>query len=146
MKRYVLLFFLLMGGAAYAQQCTPEVMREYTRKCVNQLRPHGYTFLKSYRIDASSNKTVEYSYIFNRGQTYMITFANESNPEEFSGILFELFDGSRRKLIDNFNPALKEYRTAVAFRCSQTGIYYLKFTFEPSVKDYCLVSVVGFKR
>lgn len=148
MKHYVfvLLLSFWVGSAAYAQQCTPEVMGEYTRKCVNELRPRGYTFLRSYRIDASSTKSVEYSYIFNRGQTYLITFANQSEPEEFKGVLFELFDASRNKLIDNFNRNTKEYSTAVAFRCSQTGIYYLKFSFDTSVKDNCLVSVVGFRR
>ncbi len=116
-------------------QCNPE---QYTEKGIKKLE-QGYTFLKSYPISGENGK--QYSYIFSQGTSYLITLAN--NATDSKGIYITLYDSENREIASSYQNG--KFYPAVAFNCSKTGIYHLKFTFQGS-KNHCAAGVLAMKR
>ena len=137
------LALVLVASPRTQAQCDVQM---YTQTCVQKLKQlGGFQFLKSYKVDGQkgSQKTIEYSYVFSRGTTYLITFAN--SDKEGNGIKFTLLDGQKRPITTNYDNTKKSFLPAVQLKCQRTGMYYLSYTFEGTT-DYCAASVIGFKR
>lgn len=131
----LLLIFSSITFLKAQSQCNPE---QYTEKGIKKLE-QGYTFLKSYPISGENGK--QYSYIFSQGTSYLITLAN--NATDSKGIYITLYDSENREIASSYQNG--KFYPAVAFNCSKTGIYHLKFTFQGS-KDHCAAGVLAMKR
>ncbi|MGD1842595.1 MAG: hypothetical protein ACFB0B_17130 [Thermonemataceae bacterium] len=133
-------FTLLMATNVQAQ-CD---VSAYTRKCVQFLKPKGFQFLKSYKIDGKNGnrETVRYSYVFSRGTTYLITLANAE--QDTKGVKLTLLSPSKQVMTSSYSSVAKK-NFPIQLKCQRTGIYYLNFEFDQG-SDYCAASVLGFKR
>ncbi len=134
----VLALLFNLGGVAIIKaqsQCNPD---QYTEKGIKKLE-QGYTFLKSYPISGENGK--QYSYIFSQGTSYLITLAN--NATDSKGIYITLYDSENHEIASSYQNG--KFYPAVAFNCSKTGIYHLKFTFQGS-KEHCGAGVLAMKR
>ncbi|KOY85398.1 hypothetical protein AD998_03845 [bacterium 336/3] len=111
-------------------------------KCVESLKPLGYKFLKSYKLEGKSSKPLEYEYTLSKGITYFISMVN-SDPS--TKLRVSLYDVEGKMIASSYNTDIKKYFPSVQMTVQRTGIYKLKFSHE-SPKDYCGASVLGFKR
>jgi hypothetical protein len=100
--------------------------------------PNGFTFVKSYELEASTNKKIEKSYVFSNGMTYTISTCN-SDPN----ISIKIYDSSRREVGSNF--INNKMNSTFGFQCTVTGIYYIDFFFDKASKT-CGAAVLAFKR
>ena len=137
----IILALFVMTNNAVAQ-CD---VTSYTSKCVEKLKPQSYRFVKSYKVDFQKGKVndVEYSYVFSRGNVYLITLSN--GDAKTQGLRFTLLDTDKKPLVSSYNDENKQYSSAVQLRCQRTGVYYLKYTHEKTT-NFCGASVIGMKR
>lgn len=143
MKKIILLSvcFVLIAFWGNAQ-CD---VTEYTNKCAERLKPQGYRFLKSYKLDFlnGSKKQIMYSYVFSNNTTYRITLAN--GDKDNRGLYVTLLDSEKRPVASSYMAKEKRYMPAIDIKCSRTGIYYLAYAVNEG-KNFCGSSVIGFKR
>ncbi len=143
MKKIILLgvCFVLVTSLANAQ-CD---VTEYTNKCAERLKPQGYKYLKSYKLDFlnGSKKQIMYSYVFSNNTTYRITLANSDKDNK--GLYVTLLDSEKKPVASSYIEKEKKYMPAIDIKCSRTGIYYLAYSVNEG-KDFCGSSVIGFKR
>ncbi|MCU0438350.1 MAG: hypothetical protein MUC49_10555 [Raineya sp.] len=111
-------------------------------KCVEALKPMGYKFLKSYKLEGKSSKPLEYEYTLSKGTTYLISM---TNADPSTKLKVALYDNDGKMIASSYNTDIKKYFPSVQMTVQRTGIYKLKFSHESS-KDYCAASVLGFKR
>ncbi|PKQ70722.1 hypothetical protein [Raineya orbicola] len=136
------LFLLLAFSFAYLANAQCDVT-EYTNKCAERLKPDGFKYLKSYKLDFmnGSKKQIIYSYVFSNNTSYRITLANGNNK----GLFVTLMDSEKKPVASSYLEKEKKYMPAIDIKCSRTGIYYLAYEVKEG-KDYCGSSVIGFKR
>lgn len=136
------LFLLLAFSFAYLANAQCDVT-EYTNKCAERLKPDGFKYLKSYKLDFmnGSKKQIIYSYVFSNNTSYRITIANSDNK----GLFVTLMDSEKKPVASSYLEKEKKYMPAIDIKCSRTGIYYLAYEVKEG-KDYCGSSVIGFKR
>ncbi|PWJ44694.1 hypothetical protein [Sediminitomix flava] len=134
----VIVAFFASSNEAKAQ-CNAE---QYVTKSMRALQP-GFQFSKSYRIDGrrGTRKKIEYTCVFAKDTNYQVTV--QSKDGSAKGIVSTLYNNKRKKLISSFHN--KKFHSTWTYKCTQTGIYYLSFTFVDS-KSYCGAAVLGFKR
>ncbi|MCS6795970.1 MAG: hypothetical protein RMJ97_06120 [Raineya sp.] len=143
MKKRILLLMLAWGFIYWANaQCD---VTEYTNKCAERLKPQGYKYLKSYKLDFmnGSKKQIIYSYVFSNNTSYRITLAN--GDKDNKGLFVTLLDSEKKPVVSSYLEKEKKYMPAIDIKCSRTGIYYLAYEVKEG-KDYCGSSVIGFKR
>jgi hypothetical protein len=118
---------------------------EYTNKCAERLKPQGYKYLKSYKLDFlnGSKKQIMYSYVFSNNTMYRITLANSDKNNR--GLFVTLLDFEKKPLASSYIEKEKKYMPAIDIKCTRTGIYYLAYSINAG-KDFCGSSVIGFKR
>jgi hypothetical protein len=146
MKRVLLLLVILATSLLAAQAQKPKCeVEDYTNKCIERIKPLGFSFLKSYKLDGlGGDKTVlEFSYVFSTGTTYIVTLGNADRNNK--GLVVTLLDDKKEVIVSSYREAEKEYLSALQIQCQRTGIYYLSFSFQDT-KDFCGVGVLGFKR
>lgn len=97
-----------------------------------------FIFIKSFDIQSSKK---EYSYVFSKGTTYMITCCDESAGKK---MVVELYDRDHKLIAKNFNEKKGQYFSKFGYQCQATGVYYMKYSFPDG--DDCGVSVIGFKK
>lgn len=114
----------------------------HLNKCVESLKPSGYKFLKSYKLEGKASKPLEYEYTLSKGITYFISMVN-SDPS--TKLRVSLYDNEGKMIASSYNTDIKKYFPSIEMRVQRTGIYKLKFSHE-SPKDFCAASVLGFKR
>ncbi len=140
-KIHIILLFsaVLFTAPRVFAQCDPGVQVD---KCIPKL-PEGFNFLKSYEVNdiKASNGKVEYSYPFAKDTQYIINICTDGSSNQ--GIVITLFDFDRHELASSKIDG--QYVSAIMFNCKSTGIYYITYTFEKSVK-FCGDSVLGFKK
>ncbi len=136
------LFLLLAFSFAYLANAQCDVT-EYTNKCAERLKPDGFKYLKSYKLDFmnGSKKQIIYSYVFSNNTSYRITLANSANK----GLFVTLMDSEKKPVASSYLEKEKKYMPAIDIKCSRTGIYYLAYEVKEG-QDYCGSSVIGFKR
>lgn len=113
-------------------------------KGIEQLSP-GFTFIKSYLLDGgreNSKGEIEYSFVFSKGTSYMLTLVN--NLGKSDNIEIKLYDPAHKLLVSNYDKKSKKY-FPVVYPCKSTGVHYMTFKFSNSA-DKCGLSVLGFKR
>ena len=128
-------FFLFISLSGFAQG-EPCKAKETASKLIE-----GYTFLKNYQIDKTTEE-VEYSYVFSNNTTYILAMANKEGNA--NNVIVEILDSNKKLIASNYNKKTDKYYPAVVFPCKSTGIYYLKFTFKE--RPDCFASVLGFKK
>jgi len=149
---------LLISCGAMAQQKTTNTKQTTTNtkqttvvecnagmhlnKCVESLKPSGYKFLKSYKLEGKASKPLEYEYTMSKGITYLISMVS---ADPASKLKVSLYDNEGRMIASSYNADIKKFYASMEMRVQRTGIYKLKFSHE-SPKDYCAASVLGFKR
>lgn len=133
---FVFSVFVLSGLDAIAQ-CNAENL---TIQCIPKLGS-GFNFLKSYKVEKSGKKYVEYSYVFTKGTQYMINIC--ASGQITNGIIVSLYDSERNKVASS--KVKDQYISAIAYPCNKTGIYYIQYTFD-GANSYCGGSALGFKR
>lgn len=107
-------------------------------KCMKNLDA-GFSMLKSYEI---STKEAEYSFIFSKNVSYMLTSAGSQTDE--SKIEIRLYDHKKKLIFSNYNKR-KDTFYKVIYPCVYTGIHYITFV-DHNIKKQCSASVLGFKR
>lgn len=137
-KLFVFVFFLFaLSGSSVSAQCNAETL---STQCIPKLAS-GFNFVKSYKVEKRDKEYVEYSYVFAKGNQYMI---NVCAPEQDAdGIVVTLYDAKRNKVASNKVDG--QYVSAIAFPCNSTGIYYIQYTFDDAAIN-CGGSALGFKR
>jgi len=137
-KLFVFVFSVfVLGGFNATAQCNAETL---STLCIPKLAS-GYNFLKSYKVEKGGKEFVEYSYVFTKGTQYMI---NICAPEEnANGIIVTLEDSDRNMVASS--KVNDQYITAIAYPCKNTGIYYIRYTFDDTAAA-CGGSALGFKR
>lgn len=146
MKKIGYIFAMIVALFAVTNNVVAQCdVTSYTSKCVEKLKPQSYRFVKSYKVDFQKGKVndVEYSYVFSRGNTYLITLSN--GDAKTQGLKFTLLDTEKKALVSSYNDENKAYSSAVQLKCQRTGVYYLKYTHEKTT-NYCGASVIGMKR
>ncbi|TAH25099.1 MAG: hypothetical protein EAZ07_08015 [Cytophagales bacterium] len=114
-------------------QCKPD-------ECISKMG-NGYTFLKTYQMEKIGNE-MEQSYVFSKETNYMLILCDKDGGAK--NVEVTLFDASRKMLASNYDKKNNKYYPAIAYNCKSTGMYYLKFNFNP--ESECCVSVLAFKR
>jgi hypothetical protein len=141
LKIFILLLLTapVFWSAKAQAQCNPSGQID---KCVPTL-PAGFTFLKSYEVNEvkSSNGKVEYSLPFAKDTQYIVNICTEGASSE--GIVITLYDFNRHELASSKIDG--QYVSAIMFNCKSTGIYYISYTFEKTMK-FCGGSILGFKK
>lgn len=143
MKKILLFVGCFIGLASLAKaQCD---VTEYTNKCAERLKPQGYKYLKSYKLDFmnGSKKQIIYSYVFSNNTQYRITLAN--GDKDNKGLFVTLLDSEKKPVASSYLEKEKKYMPAIDIKCSRTGIYYLAYELREG-NEYCGSSVIGFKR
>lgn len=145
MKKFLLAitiytFMALLPSVSYAQ-CDAD---KFMDNCSSKLA-EGYTFLKSYTIDASKvvNGKIEQSYCFSKDTNYLITLCGKEG--ENRNMVVTLYDSNRKQLISSYDKKSGKFLPAIGVRIQATGIYYFTFSFEGDGPQ-CGGCVVGFKR
>lgn len=128
---------LMMVGFIVNSECN---MDQYVSAATQKLS--GYTYLKTYKLDASKETEIEYSYVFSSNTQYMLTLANEIDPND---VLITIYDSQRKEICSNFDKKNKKFYQGIGYSCSATGIYYIIYSFKNS-KNKCAASVLGFKK
>lgn len=136
-KSVIVVMFLFLTFGAYAQ-CD---VTKYTDKCVEKLKPTGFRYLKSYKIDTQNGKkaVVDYAYVLSAGTTYIITLSTT----ETHGLFVKLLDSQRKEVVSSYNGT--QFFPAVQIKAQKTGIYYFSYAFKDA-KTHCGASVLGFKK
>lgn len=116
--------------------------RVFTKLVIKKL-PRGFTFLKAYPVDGrgGSRINIKYSYIFSKNSTYTVRLKN-SHPQN-KGVRVVIENSRRNKIASSFVNG--RYYNGLTYKCSATGIYYIKFKFDGQ-GDYCAGGVLAFKR
>jgi len=150
MKRFSLILAMFVSLATLAQKAkdvkknTPIECNasEQLNKCVQALRPLGYKFLRSYKLEGNASKPIEYQYTLSKGTTYLISMQS-ADPN--TKLKVSLYDQEGRMVASSYNSEIKKFYPSIEMRCQRTGVYKITFSHE-SKQDYCAASVLGFKR
>lgn len=123
-----------------AQSCSSDA---FYNDCASNL--DKALFIKAFEIQSKNFKkgetTVEYNYVFSKGTTYVITSCDkEENP-----MIIELLDRNQKLIASNYDKEKKKFYPKIAYPCSATGVYYLKYKFKNS-QESCGVSMLGFTK
>ncbi len=130
--------FLLMAVVSGKAQCNTS---QYSQQCITKVQD-GFTFLKSFSIDAGNSKDkVEYSYVFSKDTEYFLNVCSENNDAD--DIIVTIYDSNRKVVSTNY--VNNKFFPAIIFACKSTGIYYITYTFNKSPK-LCGGSVLAFRR
>jgi hypothetical protein len=115
---------------------SPHLLQAQTKKsnesndCITQISP-GMNFIKKYSIDTEGGlkSKIEYSYVFTRGTTYTLHICSK---EEIAGKIPEIciYDSQRNKVATN--KVEGNLFSAITFKCSSSGIFYLQYILEKS--------------
>ncbi|MDX1904779.1 MAG: hypothetical protein SFU27_11530 [Thermonemataceae bacterium] len=143
MKKIIVFSLLMMALSPIAfAQCD---VKDYTNECTDRLKPLGFRYLKSYKLDFlnGSKKQIMHSYVFSSGTSYIITLANAQKNNQ--GLYVTIRNSEKKAIASSYLEKDKKYMPAITIACSRTGIYYLDFQVKEG-KNYCGASVVGFKR
>lgn len=139
------IFFVLLAiiiplqNVVTAQQCeTTSVLPA----CLGLLK--DFTFVKSLTIDKdlfkAGNTEAEYSYLFSKGTTYLVTVC-DNNPINKKMVL-NFYDSKDKLITSSYNEAEKKHYLSITFPCTATGIYTLKYSFLNNNVS-CGISVIG---
>ena len=142
MRKYLIIAVVLIGSMTFYSDATAQCdAAKHKAACVGQLAD-GFTFIKSYLLDGAKAKKgeIEYSFVFSKGTTYMLTFANNLGKPD--NVEITLSDPTRKELAKNMHGG-KYY--PIGYACKTTGVHYMKFKFN-GTDDHCGLSVLGFKR
>ena len=136
-KPMFLMMFLLLTFSVSAQ-CD---VTKYTDKCVEKLKPTGFRYLKSYKIDTQNGKkaVIDYAYVLSAGTTYIITLSTADTK----GLFVRLLDSQKKEVVSSYNGT--QFFPAVQIKAQKTGIYYFSYAFKDS-KAHCGASVLGLKK
>ena len=131
-------FFALLFVTAANAQCNPDALAP---DCNSKLG--DFTFIKNYKIDPAkaANGVLEFSYVFSKDTQYFISVCDgkAGSPK----IEVTLMDGNKKVLSTNMDKGT--YYAGVAYKCTTTGIYYMKFDIS-SASEKCAISALGFKK
>lgn len=117
-------------------QCTESNVRD---ACGNKLKS-GFTYLKTYDVDGEG----EYSYVFSKGNTYLIQNCPSSGLSE--NMKITIYDRTKRRLASNYDSKSGEMNNPfLGYLCKMTSIYYVKFEIDEDADEECGVGILGFK-
>ena len=109
----------------------------------NTVLPAGFNIIKTFAVKdgGSSMGKVEYSYPFTKDTQYIVNISSADASNE--GIIITLYDSNRHKLVSS--DGKDRDLSSIIFNCKMTGIYYITYTFENTMK-FCGESILGFKK
>ena len=117
-------------------QCTEDNVRD---ACSNNLKS-GFTYLKTYDVDGVG----EYSYVFSKGNTYLIQTCENSGLNKNTRIT--IYDRTKRRLTTNYDTKTGDLKNPfLGYLCKMTSIYYVKFEIDEDADEECGVAILGFK-
>ena len=129
---FVIVFIPIISSA----QCTEAKVRDV---CSNKLKS-GFTYLKTYDVDGIG----EYSYVFSKGNTYLIQncASNGLNGQ----MKITIYDRTKRRIASNYDAKNNEMNNPfLGYLCKMTSIYYVKFEIDEDADEECGVGILGFK-
>lgn len=123
-----------------AQSCSSDA---FYNECATKLEKA--LFIKAFEVESKTFKkgetSIEYNYVFSKGTTYLIT----SCDKEESPMIIELYDRNQKLIASNYDKVKKKFYPKIAYPCSATGVYYLKYKFK-SNQEACGISMLGFTK
>ncbi len=126
---------LMFGiGLAANAQCSDDDVLD---GCSNELKA-GFRYLKTYDVDGDG----EFSYVFSRGNTYLIQTCEEASLNK--NVKITVMDRTKHKIAANYDRAGTISNSFLAYRCNSTSIYYVKFEIVGDDPE-CGVGILGFK-
>ncbi|MCB0430024.1 MAG: hypothetical protein H6585_12390 [Flavobacteriales bacterium] len=99
-----------------------------------------YALVKNFKITTTEVQK-EYAYMFNKGTTYLITICDDNVDNE--RIVVELYR-AKKLIASSFSQRTKKHYNKMAFPCTATGIYNLRFSFTYGAKACGSISL-GFQ-
>lgn len=137
------LFFVLsiLSFDIFAQGFVKCDIEAYKANALSYL-PKGFTLSKSYNVDSRiCRKVNEGILILHKNFDYVIRMATKGGG--FYGMIVTLYNAEREELMTS----VLEHKqfNGWTYRCKQTGIYYISFTFKDS-QSHCGGAVLGFRK
>jgi hypothetical protein len=142
MKIFCLFFILsILSFNTLAQGFEKCDIEAYKANALSYL-PKGFTLSKSYNVDSRICRKINEGILtLHKNVDYVIRLATKDGG--FYGMIVTLYNAKREELmtsiVDN-----KQFN-GWTYRCKQTGIYYISFTFKDS-QSHCGGAVLGFRR
>ncbi|MCB0395013.1 MAG: hypothetical protein KDD36_00070 [Flavobacteriales bacterium] len=100
----------------------------------------NFSLVKFFNItDADVKK--EYAYMFNKSTTYLINICDENSGD--ARMIVNIYRG-KQLIASSFSQKSKKHYSKIAFPCTATGIYHIKFSFDYGAAT-CGVVSLGFK-
>ncbi len=137
-------FFLLCGLFLIPEKNSGQcASNEFLDNCATSLGT--YTFIKAFHIKIKPRKkyTIEYSYIFSKGSSYIIVICDRNI--EGKRMITNLYDRSHKLVVSNYDKENSEYHSYFVYPCTATGVYYIESYFE-GTKGGCGVNIIGFSK
>lgn len=128
----ITILFVFTASLDISAQCSDKGFIDGCKAALDK-----FIFIKAFDINDTN---AEYSYVFSKGTTYVITTCEKNTNEQ---LIVELYDRTRKKVASNFDKKSKKYNSKIGYQCQATGVYYMKYYFADGSKD-CGMSMIGF--
>jgi hypothetical protein len=139
--KLILFLFLFIANFDTAAQVFGECdIESYKSKALSYL-PKGFRLAKNYTVDGRGcRRGGEYTVILYKNIDYVIRMSAKDGG--FYGMIVTLYNAKREELMTS-EFEHKQFN-GWTYRCKQTGIYYISFTFKDS-QSHCGGAVLGFR-
>jgi hypothetical protein len=137
--RSISLFFILLLPNMAAGQTIAQIKPD----CITIL-PSDMYFLKSFNVIFEDRKkaSVEHSFVLTKGTTYVIQICSDDSGDN-QPLEFVIFDSDRNEVVTN--TACGKPLDKIAYHCTSTGIFYLRYIATQTVPYYGK-SILSFSR
>ena len=133
------LLFLSLNQNSAKSQCEND---ETLQACVGLI--NNYKYVKTLNIEPDLFKKgvneIEFSYVFNKGTTYIITVCDKNATG--NKLIVDVFNNLGKKVLSSYNNESKKYYLKIIFPCASTAVYRLKYSFSQG-NSACGVSIIG---
>ena len=135
----LIILFIILPNLKIKAQCIPGSL---SRECIPSIS-EGFIYLKSYSIDGQdkTREKIEYTVVMSKNTQYAFKIC--TSLEGADGIILTIYDANRVEIISNRRGTLVD--PEINYRCTSTGIYYLRFTFFES-ENRCGGCILSFKK
>jgi len=136
--KYLLIVLMILLPIISIPQCNDE---DFLDGCAELLS--DYIFVKSFNVELVSDMNKEFSYVFSKGTSYVITICDQNSGND--KMVVELSDRNHKMVATNYIKSKKTFYPKIGYLCQATGVYHMKYNF-PSGVSSCGVSIIGFKK
>lgn len=121
------------------ENCNPTA---YIRDIVEALKNSGYKFLRSYKLEGSSNAPIQQEYTLSKGTNYLV----RAESYVGSNLKMTLYDPTGRVIASSYDPDTQKFYSSIEITCTKTGVYKILFEHHFNKRDFCGGAVLSFKR